>query len=176
LREVLLPRLANRSATVLLVGCQRYTARDPIFLQDRGVACWTLDMDPAAAIWGAPGQHVVGRVERAVWLFGPAKFDSILLSGVFGFGVDRLVEQDEAVQACGAVLKPGGLLVLGWNTNRVRDPSRLPGLVRHFRRSSDPALASRVSFARSTHVFDFFVRSDISTLHSQDKACRPPSA
>ena len=36
-RRVLLPQVARCGGTVLLVGCARYAARDPYFLQERGI-------------------------------------------------------------------------------------------------------------------------------------------
>lgn len=77
LRRVLLPRIACRGGTVLLVGCRRYTARDPCFLQQQGVVCWTLDIDPAAAAWGSPGHHVIAPIEQAACRFDPATFDTV---------------------------------------------------------------------------------------------------
>ena len=81
-----LPLIASRSGTVLLVGMREYNAFEPPFLEQRGVLCWTLDCDPAAAQWGAAGRHVTIPIEQAPTKFGAAIFDTIMLSGVFGFG------------------------------------------------------------------------------------------
>jgi SAM-dependent methyltransferase len=125
LRQVILPRIARRGGTVLLVGCQWYTARDPRFLKRRGVVCWTLDVDPKMAKWGSKGHHVVAPVGRATSHFGSAMFDIVVLSGVFGFGLDEVSAQAKAIEECAAILKPGGLFVLGWNCGLVDDPSTL---------------------------------------------------
>ena len=85
-------------------------------------------------------------------------FDTVLLSGVFGFGIDDVKAQEAAVAACAAVLKPGGLLVLGWNADLVTDPSMLMGITRHFGASRDAELVDRVTFRDSTHTFDFYAR------------------
>jgi SAM-dependent methyltransferase len=52
-------------------------------------------------------------------------FDSVLCNGVFGFGVDTREAQVAALQAMRKILKPGGRLLLGWNTERVDDPASL---------------------------------------------------
>jgi len=148
---------------VLLVGCRRYTVRDPYFIQQHGVICWTLDIDPAAALWGLPGCHIVAPMEQAASRFDPAMFNTVVLSGVFGFGLNEVVAQEEAITACATILKPSGLLVLGWNTNRVVDPSTLHSLRRDFKPSDDVKLVGRVTFRHCTHVFDFYTRRDVTS-------------
>jgi hypothetical protein len=158
LRQVILPQIARRGGVALLIGCRRYTQQDPIFLQQHGTVCWTMDIDPAVARWGAKGRHVVAPIERAASHFCTAMFDTVVLSGVFGFGVNEICAQVAAIDACAAILKPGGLLVLGWNSDLVIDPTMLTGLARHFDRASDTKPVGRVTFHRGTHVFDFHTR------------------
>jgi hypothetical protein len=173
LRQVILPLIARRGGTVLLIGCRRYTFQDPIFLEQHGTVCWTLDIDPAVARWGAKGHHVVGPIERGASFFCDAMFDTVVLSGVFGFGVDELPAQEAAIGACAAILKPGGLLVLGWNSDLVIDPALLTGVARHFDRSSDTEPVGRVTFHRNTHVFDFHTRRP--WIPRGDPNNRPPT-
>jgi hypothetical protein len=158
LRQVILPQIARRGGIALLVGCRRYTQQDPLFLQQRGTVCWTLDIDPAVIRWGAEGRHVVAPIEQAAKLFCAAMFDTVVLSGVFGFGVNEIDAQEAAIDACAAILKPGGLLVLGWNSDLVADPVVLTGLARNFDRVPTTEAVCRVTFHRSTHVFDFHTR------------------
>ena len=158
LRQVILPQIARHGGIALLVGCRRYTLQDPIFLQQRGTVCWTLDIDPAAIRWGAAGHHVVAPIEQSASIFGAAMFDTVVLSGVFGFGVNEFDVQEAAIDACAAILKPGGLLVLGWNSDLVADPVVLTGLARNFDRAPDTEAVGRVTFHRGTHVFDFHTR------------------
>jgi SAM-dependent methyltransferase len=150
--------VARRGGTALLVGCRRYTARDPALLEGHGVAAWTLDIDPRVARWGATGRHIIAPIQHAALHFRAAMFDTVLLSGVFGFGVDDVPAQEAAIAACATVLRPGGLLVLGWNADRVADPSTLKEIRRDFRSSGAAGLADRVAFDASTHIFDFYTR------------------
>jgi len=159
MERVLLPMVARRGGDVLLVGCRHYTARDPHFLQRRGVRCWTLDIDPEAAKWGAPDRHVVSPIEQAAFCFGSSVFSTVLLNGVIGWGLDERPAQEMAISACATVLKPGGLLVVGWNTDRSRDPSSLSRIRQDFQPMGAAALGRRVNFRSSSHVFDFYTRS-----------------
>lgn len=158
LQRVILPRIAQRGGVVLLVGCRRYTARDPMLLEQHGVVCWTLDIDLEAARWGAAERHVIAPIEQAMFHFPAAMFDTVVLSGVFGFGVDDVAA---AITASAAVLKPGGLLVLGWNADLVADPSARIAIGRHFCAARATELTDRVTFRGSTHIFDFYARRDL---------------
>jgi hypothetical protein len=56
------------------------------------------------------------------------------------------------------VLKPGGLLMLGWNTDRSCDPCELPAVSRFFTQSQRPGFERRIAFDAVTHVYDFLSR------------------
>jgi len=171
-RQVILPRIADRGGTVLLVGCRSYTAQEPRFLEQRGVRCRTLDIDPVAAKWRARGRHVVAPFQQAPQQFEPAQFDAVLFSGMFGFGVDTIEAQNASLEACAAILKPDALLVLGWNTDRVAEPATLVNLRAFFRASNEAGFAGRKTFARSTHIFDFYCRRVACVLPFQDRLDR----
>jgi hypothetical protein len=66
--------------------------------------------------------------------------------------------EEAAIDACAVIVKPGGLLVLGWNSNLVADPVVLTGLARNFDRAPDTEAMGRVTFHRGTRVFDFHTR------------------
>jgi hypothetical protein len=52
------------------------------------------------------------------------------------------------------ILRPGGFVILGWNTDRIVDPLTLSNF-KLFRYNSTLPVAGRVSFSSSTHVYDF---------------------
>jgi SAM-dependent methyltransferase len=157
--RVMLPRIARWGGTVLLVGCRSYTAWEPRYLERHNTVCWTLDIDPKTARWGSPKRHVIAPIEQATSHFIAGIFDAVVLSGVFGFGVDEVAAQQAAIAACAAVLKPGGLLVLGWNSDLVSDPLALTAIEQNFISSPD----ARVTFRRCTHVFDFHIRHGLAS-------------
>jgi hypothetical protein len=154
LKETLLPEVAKRGGRVLFIGCQRYTASYPMILEGHGATCWTVDIDPAMARWGAKGRHTVLDAQYIAPSFSTEFFDTVVLSGVFGFGVDTELLQNTVLVSVDKVLKRSDLLVLGWNTDRSPDPTELDELNRRFRLGS---LGSRRTFQGSTHVFDFFL-------------------
>ena len=156
LRRVLLPALAHPGDRILLVGCRRYNAADPALVEQAGATCWTIDIDPTCAGWGAPGRHLTAPIQAIAQLVPAEFFDVVVLSGVFGFGVNAAADQQTALAACAEVIRHGGLLALGWNTDRTRDPAPLAS--RMFEPACLPNQPPRMSFAASTHVFDLYRR------------------
>jgi len=161
LERTLIPAVARHVDKVLLIGCRPYTKHYPALFGVYGAECWTIDIDPAAARWGAPGRHITGAVQHAQYYLPALRFDGIVLNGVFGFGLNSVSDQDAALRACRLLLKSHGWLILGWNTDRCIDPSGLPVLQSSFRASSLPGMALRRTFAESTHVFDIFTAVEV---------------
>jgi hypothetical protein len=152
----LIPAVGRRGGRTLFVGCRKYTKHYPALLAAHGVDCWTIDIDPIAARWGAPERHVIGDIQDASDHWHPSSFNTVILNGVFGFGLDSVQSQNTALGACRFLLTEGGCLILGWNTDRCIDPSELSNLRNHFQPSSFPGLAERQTFANSTHVYGTF--------------------
>ena len=141
---------------MLFVGCRRYTAAYPRLLERAGAKCWTIDIDPDAVRWGAPGHHVIGGIEQAGRLFPRETFDTVVLSGVFGFGLDSFDSQDAAITGVKSVIKHGGWFILGWNKDRVSDVHTLPALVNDFAPSCIQGFSEQREFADSSHVYSFY--------------------
>jgi SAM-dependent methyltransferase len=154
----ILPRLSEPGVTMLWVGCRRYTRRYPVMIERRGALCYTLEIDPAARRWGHPERHTVGDLQKVAALYLPEQFDVALVNGVFGWGLNTLHGQNEAIEGLARVLKPGGLLMLGWNTDRSCDPCKLPAVSRWFVPSQRPGFERRIAFGGVTHVYDFLTR------------------
>jgi len=89
-------------------------------------------------------------------LYLPRQFDVVLVNGVFGYGLNTQYGQNAAIAGLARVLKPDGLLMLGWNTHRVSDPLQLSAIARFFVRSQRAGFEQRITFPESTHVYDFF--------------------
>jgi hypothetical protein len=157
----LIPAVGRRGGKALFVGCRKYTKHYPALLLAYGVECWTIDIDPGVARWGASGRHVIGDIQDASDHWPPSSFDTIILNGVFGFGINSVRDQDAALGVCRRLLASDGWLVLGWNTDRCVDPSELSTLRNHFRPSSFPGLAERQRFIRSTHIYGTFTAVEV---------------
>jgi len=152
----ILPELSKPGATILWVGCQPYTFPYLRMIERRGAECWTLDIDPSSRWWGHSRRHIVGDLQAVATLYSERQFDVTLVNGVFGYGLNTQCDQNIAVEGLARVLKPRGLLMLGWNTHRAPDPLCLVAIDQFFIRSKQPGFNRRVTFPDSTHVYDFF--------------------
>ncbi len=154
LRECIIPAVIARSFTrVLSVGVQRYTRQTVHQLVRGGVEVWTMDIDPSVARWGAPGRHLVGDAQKIDRIAAAHGFPCILFNGVLGYGIDAPDDVGAMLRKLAALLPPEGLLVLGWNTDRMEDPAHRPEF-RAFQPFDHAGLGQRITFPRSTHVYD----------------------
>lgn len=161
LAEAYMPAFAAEGGTILWVGCRAYTADDYGVLEAAGGRVWTTDIDPAAARWGRPSRHRTGDVCEADRLFEDIKFDAIICNGVLGYGADSVEQQQRAFAAMAAILKPGGMLLLGWNTDKIEDPIAAGLAQPWFLPTPFAEQAERVSFDEVTHVYDSLVRTEV---------------
>lgn len=87
-------------------------------------------------------------------------FDADLCNGVLGHGVDTPAQQTRALDGIAAILRPGGRLLLGWNTGRIDDPVAAGLTSVAFRPEPYADHPSRVTFGWVDHVYDLLVRID----------------
>jgi len=153
-----IPAFATRGGRILWVGCQAYTAGYPAMLEAGGGEVWTLEFDPAAALWGREGRHRTGDLKVADEIFSDLTFDAILCNGVLGFGVNSAADQQTALAAMARLLRPGGLLLLGWNTDRIADPVVAGFTADGYRSATLGDVPTRMTFPTVTHVFDVLER------------------
>jgi hypothetical protein len=122
LQEVLIPALAGAGRRrMLFVGVQSYNL--PVYRScaEHNIAVWSVDYDPASAIYGAPQGHFVGDVEQIAILAPSLKFDVIIFNGILGFGVNTPTDATAALDAMEQVAEPDALLIVGWNPGRTDD-------------------------------------------------------
>jgi SAM-dependent methyltransferase len=99
---------------ILFVGIEWYTRKYPSLFGDREF--WTLDIDPLVARYGAAGRHIVDSVTNVGDYFEPRSLDVIFCHGVFGPWLEEKEVCDRTFADCFEILRPGGLLILGWST------------------------------------------------------------
>lgn len=99
--------------TILDIGREDYQSFYNEFFSGREL--WTIDMDPERTGFGHPERHIVDNAANIKKYFHINQFDFILMNGVFGWGLDREEEVQQAFESIYRVLKPGGLFILGWN-------------------------------------------------------------
>ena len=63
-------------------------------------------------------------------------------------------------RALAAILRPGGRLLLGWNTDKIADPVAAGLTAPWFMPTPFAGQAPRVTFDEVTHVYDALVRTD----------------
>ncbi len=152
------PVLAADGGRILWVGCREYTLDDYTLLEGQGGEVWTTDIDPAAARWGREGRHRTGDVCEADRLFSDLTFDAVVCNGVLGYGVDSPDQQQRALNALAAILRPGGRLLLGWNTDKIADPVAAGLTDADFQAAPLGDQPTRVRFDAVTHVYDSLIR------------------
>ena len=152
------PALAADGGRILWVGCREYTLDDYAALEAHGGEVWTTDIDAAAERWGREGRHRTGDVCEADRLFSDMTFDAIVCNGVLGYGVDSPEQQRKALEALAAILRPGGRLLLGWNTDKIDDPVAAGLTEANLEPTPLGDQPTRVRFDAVTHVYDSFVR------------------
>lgn len=154
LEEIYLPVFAALGGRILWVGCRPYTSDYPARLEALGGEVWTTDIAPEAVAWGREARHRTGDIRLADALFHDLTFDTILLNGVIGYGVDDPADQRTTFHALSKVLAPGGLLLVGWNVDRVGDPIASGVVAPAFEHQAPSGLPARHRVVDTTHVYD----------------------
>lgn len=156
----ILPAYAACGGRILWIGCRRYTREYGRLLERNGGECWTVDIERSHAKWGELGRHFTWDLVSIDRLIAAGAFDTVLCNGVFGFGVDRRPAQLAALQAMCSILKPGGRLLLGWNTERVEDPLRLDFVQNAFVDDDLTAMGARRAVPEAGYVYEFLRRRE----------------
>jgi SAM-dependent methyltransferase len=161
-REVLereiLPYFASHDEfiRVLFVGCDWYTRRyERLFA---GKDYMTIEVDVSRRPFGAK-RHIVASLADIGEHVSPETLDLVLCNGVFGWGLDTPNEASRAFAACATCLRPGGVLMLGWDDvaeHRPFDPLSLSALRALHPWQFPPFESSRRTVG--THVYDFFAK------------------
>lgn len=147
---------------VLLVGCDWYAAHYAKLLPR--CRCTSIDSDPARARFGVAGHHHVALLQDLPRFEQDRTFEAIVCNGVYGHGLDRAADCERAFDACHALLRPGGWLVMGWNDVPHRDPVPIGaiGSLRRFEPMTMPELGVQrllVEDSADRHTFAFLRRA-----------------
>lgn len=79
-----------------------------------GRELWTIDRKRSRKEYGAE-RHIVGDVKNLNNYFKDDYFDIIIMNGVFGWGLDKPEDIERTFGAIYETLRPGGILVFGYN-------------------------------------------------------------
>lgn len=175
METTILPSLASlKPSRVLDVGVETYTQHySKWFPPEPEGEYWTLDLNPAVAHLRPRERHIVANVLDVASFFKPESLDVIIMNGPFGYGIDRLDEQEWTIEAVSTLLRPGGRLMVGWDLGRdgrpvvmndqvlgdlrIKDPTELQSIQSRFRHEAPPGLRARHTFTECAHVYDWFV-------------------
>lgn len=144
---------------ILFAGVEIYTLHYDECLPGKSLR--TIDRDPGNACYGRAGHHVIGSVTALSRHYQPGAFDCIVLNGLIGYGLDTPEEADRALLESFVALRPGGLLIVGWNNTPKHPPFRIDDLPAYrqfeaFAPGAGALTASRVEANPANgHTFDF---------------------
>jgi hypothetical protein len=121
LEKVILPHFAGTITVqkVLFVGCSAYTQRYKEYLGNKEY--WTIDPKHMKRKYGSQ-RHIIDSITNVGRYVAKGYFDVIIMNGVIGFGLNRVGDIGQAIDACYEALASGGILIVGWNDMASRTP------------------------------------------------------
>ena len=122
LEKCILPYFARDLAVhkVLFVGCSAYTQKYKEFF--RAQEYWTIDAKRVKRKYGSE-RHIIDSIANIAKHVVKDYFDVVIMNGVIGFGLNRMSDIEQAIDACYEVLASGGILLVGWNDTARRTPA-----------------------------------------------------
>jgi len=106
---------------ILFVGVAGCTVHYEDYLSHKK-NLWTIDLDPEKAVSGMKGRHFVDSIENIDKYFWDGQLDAVIMNGVYGWGLDDETALDNSLKKIFRALRPGGLLVFGWDKTPKHDP------------------------------------------------------
>ena len=97
---------------ILFVGCEYYTKHYNRWY--KGKNYYTYDYNPRKRRFGCR-KHIIDFIENVETHFEKESLDLILCNGVYGWGLNERDHANQAFNGCYQSLRPGGVLMVGWN-------------------------------------------------------------
>jgi hypothetical protein len=121
LEQVILPSFASTITIqkVLFVGCAAYTQQYKEIFREKEY--WTIDPKRVKKKYGSE-RHIVDSITKIETYITKNYFDVTIMNGVIGFGLNRIGDIEQAINACYATLASQGILLVGWNDTARRIP------------------------------------------------------
>jgi len=143
---------------VLFVGCAWYTRGYNTIFKDKEFQ--TLEIDPRESKYGAR-RHITDGLQNVADHFDEGALDLIICNGVFGWGLNEKPLVEKAFAGCFRSLRPGGVLVQGWNDTAERSPFPLDechslSLFQPF--VFPPFSADRHFIPANRHIYRFYAK------------------
>lgn len=166
LQNEALPWVSASYRQVLFVGTASYTYQYEKLFADDPDRYTTIDRNPTTKVWGGK-HHIVAPIEQIDRHRAPGFFDCIVLSGVLAYRIPAhgdfgLAEPDELramLKVLHGVIRPGGLLLVGWNLRDMAQSLAQLGLLEpFFVPTGKTPWGTRKEFPGDPHVFEFYER------------------
>ncbi len=166
LEKEALPWVARSYRKVLFVGTASYTYHYERIFADDPSRYSTIDRMPLNRVWGADS-HIVDSIENIDRHRPEGFFDAIVLSGVLAYRIPQhnefgLIEEHELrplLAALHRVIRPGGLLLVGWNQKDMPQSLHQRGLLEPlFKPFDQTPWGARKDFQGDSHAFEFYQR------------------
>jgi hypothetical protein len=127
LEQVILASFASAIAIqkILFVGCAAYTQQYEEIFGDKEY--WTIDPKRVKKKYGAK-RHIIDSITKIETYITKNYFDVIIMNGVIGFGLNRIADIEQAINACYSTLASQGILLVGWNDTARRTPTDVRGI------------------------------------------------
>jgi hypothetical protein len=161
LEDAIIPYIVkcNEFHKILFVGSDWYTKPYNRYFKNKEY--WTIEINPNRKKFGSK-RHVVDSLLNLSQHFAPGNFDLIVYNGVFGHGIDSKEATEISFQQCFQCLRPGGMLVFGWNDVTRHKPFPVIEECQNLRQFEpvvfSPLATSQYLVAESSdrHVFNFY--------------------
>lgn len=166
LQNEALPWVSASYRQVLFVGTASYTYQYEKLFADDPDRYTTIDRNPTTKVWGSK-HHIVAPIEQIDRHRAPGFFDCIVLSGVLAYRIPAhgdygLAAPDELramLKVLHGVMRPGGLLLVGWNLRDMAQSLAQLGLLEpYFVPTDKTPWGTRKEFPGDPHVFEFYER------------------
>lgn len=141
---------------ILDVGREEYEHFYNEFFEGREL--WTMDVDPERKEFGAD-KHIVDSVANLKKHFPADFFDVVLMNGVFGWGLNEKEEIETALTGIYECLRPGGLLIFGYNKTGELIPvplKEIKALKRFQPYKCRPLKGSSFTCSTGEHTYNFY--------------------
>jgi hypothetical protein len=108
--------------------CPLLRCTPPGALRRTRVELWTIDIDQQKAIWGSPDRHITCDALDLARYLAAETFDAVILNGFSGTGSMTRAQRIACFGSIATVMNPGGRLVIGWNHDKITNPTAQPAI------------------------------------------------
>lgn len=160
LESIIFPYVLSHSnpQSVLDIGREDYQRFYNKFFDGRDL--WTMDIDPKRAEFGATN-HITDNAANVRAHFADSKFGLILINGVLNWGLNNKKDIEKCFNGLYAVMKPGGLLVIGWNDfkdAKVVRPADIKAIRKFKPFYFKPLKGESFKCVNGEHVYNFYTK------------------